>query len=106
MDACGGRIRFAVFFIGAVILFGCAAPRTAGKPVPRDPVTVRLPIITPLKIEQPAGTQYMEPSIAPAEVEEGKARSLKLFQIDYERGKTGPAGSEEPPGPVDEATSP
>ncbi|MEW6721623.1 MAG: hypothetical protein AB1346_14345 [Thermodesulfobacteriota bacterium] len=106
MNAGNGWFRFAVFFLGAALLCGCATPRTAERPGPKDPVSVRLPIITPLKVEQPASPQYIEPTIAPAEVEEGKARSLKLFQIDYERGMAGPAVAETPPGPVEEATKP
>ncbi|MBE0568051.1 MAG: hypothetical protein IH577_00030 [Deltaproteobacteria bacterium] len=101
-----GKIRFAVLLLGAAFLCGCATPRTADKPEEMDPSAVRLPIITPTKIRQPAGPQDLEPTISPTDVEDGKARSLKLFQIDYDRGKAGPAIGENSPGPSDSETNP
>jgi hypothetical protein len=98
-------IRVAVLLLGAAFLCGCATPRAADKPREPDPSAVRLPIITPTKIRQPSDPREIEPTISPADVEDGKARSLKLFQIDYDRGKAGPAIGENSPGPMDSETN-
>ena len=86
--------------LGALLLGGCATPWKAAKPgePPADPVTVRLPVGTQLKIEQEVPPPAAEQSVAPTDVQEGKAHSLKLFQIDLGHVKTSPAAAEEPPG--------
>ena len=108
MNAGNGKLRVAAFFLGIAFLCGCAGPRTAAKPAEpvKDPVSVRLPVLTPLRIEQPSGPPVAEQSISQTDVEDGKARSLKMFQIDYDLGKQGPAVGENPPGSMDPDTTP
>jgi hypothetical protein len=83
----------ATFFLAIAPMCGCAAPRTAGKPAPappEKPVSVRLPVLTPMKIEPPSAPPGAEPAISNPVVEEGKAHSLRMFEVDYNRGKQGP----------------
>ncbi|MBE0604491.1 MAG: hypothetical protein IH611_12810 [Deltaproteobacteria bacterium] len=94
------KIAVLLALLGGLLLGGCAASQKAAKPgePPADPVTVRLPVGTPLKIEQEVPPPAGEQSIAPVDVQEGKAHSLKLFQIDLGHVKASPAAAEEPPG--------
>jgi hypothetical protein len=94
------RIAVLLALLGGLLLGGCAALQKAAKPggPPADPVTVRLPVGTQLKIEQEVPPPAAEQSIAPIDVQEGRARSLKLFQIDLGSVQTSPAAAEEPPG--------
>ncbi len=106
MEAGNGTFRVAALFLGASLMCGCAAPRATARPDGPNPVAVRLPVITPLKIEPPQAPPGSEPSISPTEVEEGRTRSLRMIQIDYERGKSGPAVEENPPGTTDPEPKP
>jgi hypothetical protein len=107
VGAKSGTFRYAAIFpliallSGAALLGGCAATEKAarpGEPPAAEPVSVRLPVITPLKIEQTAPPPGAEQSIAPAEVQEGMAHSLKLFQVDLTPGKKGPPVDEDATG--------
>ena len=98
MDGGSGKMRIAALFVGAALLCGCAVPRTAEKGAEPEP-EVRLPVVTPLKIHQPTGPPVVEPSNVNSDVEDGRARSLRLFQINYDREKAGPAAVEDAPGP-------
>jgi hypothetical protein len=99
---CSVKLRAAAIFLGIVIAGGCAAPREAVKPEkrkPESPVSVRLPVMTPMKVEPPAASPGAEPTITHTDVAEGNARSLNMIEFHYNRGKPGP--------PVeDNATSP
>ena len=109
-----GRFRYAVvllavaFLLCAALLGGCAAPQKAVKPgkAPEDPGALRLPILTPLRIEQSAPPPGAEQSISPVEVQEGKAHSLKLFQVDLRPGKKGPPVDEDLTGLDEDAPGP
>ena len=94
------RIAVLLALLGGLLLGGCAAPQKAAKPgePPGNPLTVRLPVGTELKVEQDTPPPAAEQSIAPIDVQEGKAHSLKLFQIDLGYVKTSPTAAEEPPG--------
>jgi hypothetical protein len=106
VDAAIRTFRAAALFLGIALLCGCAAPRTAARPEEPNPVSVRLPVITPLKIEPLQAPPGSEPSISPTEVEEGRSRSLRMIQIDYDLGKAGPAVEEAPPGSTDTEPKP
>ncbi len=109
MDTGIRRFRAATLLLGWALMWGCAAP---GKAVQSEeerpaakPVSVRLPVLTPMKIEPPSTPPGLEPSIAPAEVQEGEARSLKVIEVDYTRGKPGPPVGHVPHSPADNASS-
>ena len=93
MKTRGGRslagavaVRTAVVaaLLGALLLGGCVGPRKAARPgePPPDPMTIRLPVGTPLKIEQAPPPPVSQQLIAPDEIREGQVRALKLFQVD------------------------
>jgi hypothetical protein len=105
VDTGNGKSGKATILLGALLLAGCAGPRAAAQPQerPAKPVSVRLPVLTPMKIEPPSAPPEAESSIAPADVKEGEARSLKMFQVDYGRGKPGPPVAESLPLPGDDA---
>jgi hypothetical protein len=90
----GGKIGTAGCALALLLLSGCATMRqAAGPPAPsdNDAVSVRLPVITPLKIAPPPTTPPgSQPSITPTDIQEGKERSLKMIEIDYTLGKPGP----------------
>jgi hypothetical protein len=106
MEAGNVKYRLAAIFLAATLLAGCAGPREPAKPSARDgkPVSVRLPVLTPMKIEPPSAPPGSEPSIAPSDVKEGEARSLKMIEMDYTRGKPGPPVEEKPQAPVDDTS--
>jgi hypothetical protein len=108
MGACNGKLRAATVFLWMALLCGCAAPREAVKPEEPEakPVSVRLPVLTPMKIEPPTTPPGSEQTLAPTEVEEGKARSLKMIEVDYTRGKQGPPVEESPPAPPENKEKP
>ncbi len=97
----GIAILLVAVLLVAALLGGCVAPQKTVKPgePPPDPLTVRLPVGTPLKIEQNVPPPGVEQMIAPTEFEEGRTRALKLFQIDLGHIQTGPAECDSPPGP-------
>jgi hypothetical protein len=93
MESCGKRsrvsavaVRAAVVLalLGAMLLGGCVSLRKEARPgnPPPDPMTIRLPVGTPLKIEQEAPPPISQQSVAPDEIREGQIRALKLFRID------------------------
>ncbi len=100
--AAAAAVRAAVVsaLLGALLLGGCGGPRKAARPgePPPDPMTIRLPVGTPLKIEQAAPPPISQQSIAPDEIREGQIRALKLFQIDLGYLPVEPLPEEEIPG--------
>ena len=108
MDARHGiAILLAAVLLAAVLLGGCLYTQQAVKPgePPPDPLTVRLPVGTSLKIEQNVPPPASEQAIVPTEFEEGQTRALKLFQIDLGHIKTGPVETEAPPDPMSPNTN-
>lgn len=95
--AVGLRVAVILALLGALLLGGCLAAGKATRPgePPPDPLTIRLPVGTPLKIEQEAPPPISQGSIAPDEIREGQVRSLKLFQVDLGRIPAEPASAEE-----------
>ncbi len=95
--AAAARAAVLLALLGALLLGGCFAPRKATRPgePPPAPMTIRLPVGTPLKIEQEAPPPISERSIAPDEIREGQMRSLKLFQVDLGRIPAEPASADE-----------
>ncbi len=98
--AAGIAVRVAVVsaLLAALLLGGCVGPRKAARPgePPPDPMTIRLPVGTPLKIEQAAPPPVSQQSVAPDEIREGQTRSLKLFQVDLGRIPAEPIPEEVP----------
>lgn len=96
-DAAAARAALILALAGALLLGGCFPLRQATRPgePPPDPITIRLPVGTPLRIELDAPPPISEQSIAPDEVREGLERSLRLFQIDFGRIPAEPASAEE-----------
>jgi hypothetical protein len=105
---CSVKLRAAAIFLGIAIAGGCAAPREAVKTEkrkPESPVSVRLPVLSPLKIESPPTVPPPDQAITPSDVQDGIARSTKMFEFNYTSGKGQP-----PPGesaaPLEEEAMP
>lgn len=103
------RTRFfaAIFFLLTVALWGCAPTRQEAKPTTStdQPVSVRLPVITPTKIEPPSAPPGARTPVTHTDVVEGQQRSLNMIEFHY-HGAAGtpaednaaiPAGNEETP---------
>ena len=97
----------ALLFLGISLLPGCAPPRQAVKPTEsvEKPVSVKLPVITPTKIEPPSTTPGTRTPVTHTDVVEGQQRSLNMIEFHY-HGTAGtpvednaavPAGNEEAP---------
>ena len=75
--------------LAVAFLWGCAAPRQATKPEEPQPVSVHLPALEPMDIETRTQPPVVQPELFPQpphpsnDVEEGKARSLKLMEIQF-----------------------
>ncbi len=94
-SARGRRLRFVAVALGTVLLCGCAAPlQTTNPPSSEEskekPVSVRLPALSPFKIETPPTVPPPDEAVTPSDVQDGIARSMKLFEFSYTRGKPGP----------------
>ncbi len=100
MAAVAVRAAVVSALLGALLLGGCVGPRKPARPgePPPDPMTIRLPVGTPLKIEQAAPPPISQQSVAPDEIREGQIRALKLFQIDLGYLPVEPLPEEEIPG--------
>ena len=73
--------------LGFVLQCGCAAPGKEAKPdQPESPVSVHLPILETTDMDVRSQPPVVQPELVlppphPDDVEEGKARSLKLLEI-------------------------
>jgi len=101
MDACYKKVCAVAVILGFSFLCCCAASRTETTTYPLLPEpAIRLPHDTaPLIIEQatPPPPPGSVQSAMPIEAQEGMARSLRLFQINFGQTKSGPAPTKETP---------
>ena len=93
MGACSGTLRAAALLLGLALLCGCAGPREGAKPdQPEPPFSVHLPILETTDMDVRSQSPVVQPELSlppphPSDVEEGKARSLKLLDIHHDGGK-------------------
>jgi hypothetical protein len=88
-------LRLAASLVGFSLLGGCTAPlQRVNAPEyeePKEkPVTVRLPVLSPLKIESPPNVPPPDEAVTPSDVQDGIARSTKMFELSYSSGKSRP----------------
>lgn len=99
----GGRMQaVAQALVAMAFLAGCSASRPAEKKDEPAGVSVHIPGLEPMDIETRTQPPVVQPELAlppphPDDVEEGKARSLRLLDIRRDGGKSSRPPASAPP---------